>query len=595
MQNKGFPAEWLYELKQRNNIVSVIGRYVHLEKKGSRYWACCPFHNEKTPSFSVSEDDGFFHCFGCKESGDVISFIMKYESCDFFEAVKILAKNAHMEIPEYTGDKEVFEKKKIKDRVLSLLDATYKHYQENLYLKEAKPGQEYIKLRGFTRRELEDFKLGYSLNWNEMVDYLKKKGFTYKEMLDAGVAKCKNNHYYDVLAGRLVFPIFNSFNECVGFSARALGKVDYAKYLNTAETCVFHKGRVVFGINLVKKLKQEGGLDKVIIVEGQADVIAMHRVGFKSTVACMGTALTVENAKELKKLSNNIVLCFDGDGAGVKATIKSIDILKAEGFDVKIASLPNKPGEHDPDEILKKYGKEALEKIINDALPITDYLIKTELSHYNLNKPDEKGKFTKAVLIHISKLGSNSEEEPYLEKLRKITTIPIDILRRDLERIKNGKVVEENKIKKEEKVLTTRENGNIRAVKFVISSLMFKKDFISQNIDYMKLLPRYKDIIEKAEQNIPISSYYDYFDVENMPVLQDCINMDFSEYKNNGKQYFDECVWLIASQDMIKKQGELAEEFRNCKDSAERLNIMKELNVVAKALREKNLEEFYVR
>lgn len=595
MQNKGFPSEWLYQLKQKNNIVSIISKYVHLEKKGSRYWACCPFHNEKTPSFSVNEDEGFYYCFGCKESGDVISFIMKFESCDFLDAINILAKNANMEVPEYTGDHDVIEKKQEKERVLKLLDLTYKHYQQNLYLKEAKPAQDYIKLRGFTRHELEDFKLGFSLDRHDLINYLRMQGFTYKEMIDAGVAQKKDNNYYDVLGGRLIFPIFNLLNECVGFSARALGKVEYAKYINTAETCVFHKGRVVFGINLVKALKQQGKLDKVIIVEGQIDVIAMHRAGFKTTVACMGTALTVENAKELKKLTNNIVLCFDGDAAGVKATLKSIDILKAEGFNVRIASLPNILGEHDPDEVLKKRGKEGLEKIINEALPITDYLIKTELNNYDLSKVDEKGKFATAVLMHISKIGKNSEEEPYLDKLRDLTSIPIDILRRDLDRIKQGQVIKKTDKKEEENVLISRENGNIRAIKFILSSLMFKKDYINKNIDYKKLLPRYKEIVEKAEQGIPISSYYDYFDVEDMPVLKDCINIDFSEFENCDKQYFNECVWIIAKQELIKRQDEFAEKFKMCSDVQERIQIAQKLNLIAKALREKSLEEFYVR
>lgn len=598
MQNKGYPADWLYQLKQKNNIVSIIGKYVHLERKGGRYWACCPFHNEKTPSFSVSEDEGFFYCFGCKESGDVISFIMKYESCDFPEAIEILAKNANMEVPEYTGDKEIFEKKKAKERVLKLLDCAYKHYQSNLYLPVAKIAQDYIKFRGFTRRELEDFKLGYSIDWTEMIEYLKKQGFTYKEMQDAGIAQInKSKSYYDPFAGRLIFPIFNSLNECVGFSARILnkGKVDFAKYINTAETIVFHKGRVVFGINLVKALKQQGGLKQIIIVEGQIDVIAMHRAGFKSTVACMGTALTVENAKELKKLSDNVVLCFDGDGAGISATKKSIDILKSLGFNIKVACMPNLPGKHDPDEILKTEGKEGLEKIINEALPVTDFLINNELKNYDLSKADDKGKFTTAVLGYISKLESESQEEPYLEKIRDLTSIPIDILRRDLDRLKYGN---DTSVKKQEKVdkdvLITRENGNIRAIKFILSSLIYDKDFVDKRIDYKRLLPRYKEVIERAENKTPISSYFDYFDIEQMPILKDCINFDFTKFQDS-KRYFNECVWSIVSQALINMQTELTEKYKNCEEQTERAKIMQELSNVSKALREKKLEEFYVR
>lgn len=603
MQNKGYPSDWLYQLKEKNNIVSIIGKYIHLERKGGKYWACCPFHNEKTPSFTVSEDEGFFHCFGCKEGGDVISFVQKYESCDFSEAVAILAKNAGMEVPEFKGDEQAVEKKQLKERVLKLLDLTYKHYQENLYLSQAKPAQEYIKKRGFTRKELEDFKLGYSLDWTELVDYLRRQGFTYKEMLEAGVIQQKEDtksqdegdkkyRYYDVMAERLIFPIFNSFNECVGFSARILVPSDFAKYKNTAETIVFQKGKVVFGINLVKALKQQQGLDKIIVVEGQIDVIAMHRAGFKSTVACMGTALTKENAKELKKLSNNIVLCFDGDEAGVKATKRSIDILKEEGFNVLVASIPDK---HDPDEILKTQGKEALAKIIETAIPTTDFLIQTELKKYDLSKPDEKGKFAKAALEHIHKLNSHSAEEAYLDKLRDISSIPIDILRRDLANLKKG----EKSVKKEEKVeqnvLISRENGNIRAIRFILGSLIFKKPFVNKQIDYKKLLPRQAEIIDLALKGTPISSYYDYFDVDNYPLLKDCLGMDFNEYKDADKKYFDECVWLVVSQELIKEQSSLAEQFKNCADKDERLKIMQKLNSLNRIIREKRLEEFYVR
>ncbi len=590
MLNKGYPADWLAELKQRNNIVSVVGKYIHLDKKGSKYWACCPFHNEKTPSFTVSEDDGFFYCFGCKESGDVISFVQKYESCDFPQAVEILAKQANMEIPEFRGEKEVVEKKQKRERILALLDFAYKHYMKNLYLPQAKPAQDYIKQRGFTRRELEDFKMGYSLNWNELIEALRRQGFTYSEMMDAGVAQTKNNHYYDVMAERLVFPIFNSFGECVGFSARVLGKTDYAKYKNTAETLLFQKGKVVFGINLVKALKQKEGLKSVIIVEGQIDVIAMHRAGFKNTVACMGTALTKENAKEIKKLSPNVILCFDGDEAGIKATIRSIDILKEEGVNALIVSLPDK---HDPDEIIKEKGVQYLESLINNAMPVTDYLLSLELNKYNLNKPDEKVKYIKGALDVISKLDSNSAEETYLEKIKDIASIPIDVLRRDLANLKKTKPKNVENINTD--VLIARENGNIRAIRFILSSLIFRKNFVNKFIDYKKLLPKYKDIIELAQKDTPISAYYDYFDVDNYPVLKDCLGMDFARYKDNDKQYFEECIWLIVSQELVKEQTKLTEKFKECQDREERVRIVTKLNALNKAIREKNMEEFYVR
>ncbi len=593
MQNRGYSADWLYQLKQKNNIVTLISKYIRLDKKGKRYWGCCPFHNEKTPSFSVSEEEGLFYCFGCKESGDAISFLMKMESCDFSDAIKILANNAHMEIPEFVGTKEDVSKKQEKERLLKLLDVTYKHYQQNLYTKEAKPAQDYIKLRGFTRHELEDFRLGYSLDLLTLPNYLRKMGFTYKEMLDAGVCQKKDDKfYYDVNSGRLVFPIFNSFDECIGFSARVLGKSDYAKYKNTSETPVFHKGRVVFGINLLKKLKQQQGLTNIIIVEGQIDVVAMHRAGFKNTVACMGTALTSENAYELKKLSNEIILCFDGDEAGTKATLRSIDILKNEGCEVKIVSLPQG---QDPDEILKMYGKEKLQEFISNALPIIDYQIEIEKKKFDLTKADEKGAFAKAVIEHIRKLESMAEAEPYLAKLRDLTAIPIDVLRRDLQRGQAKKEPVLHAKKEEDGVLISRENGNIRAIKYVLSSLIYQKEYVKQNLDYAKLIPSAKKIIEKAQERIAVSSYYDHFNVEENPILKDCLVFNFEEFSNIAQRYFDECVWLLADAQLKNIQKDLTEKFKTCQDLNERQIIVKKLTEVTKQLREKSLEEFYVR
>ena len=593
MQNKGFPTDWLYQLKQKSNIVSVIERYVRLEKKGRKYWGCCPFHSEKTPSFSVSEDEGLFYCFGCKESGDVISFVMKYESCDFYEAVKILAKNAGMQVPEFSGEKEIIEQKKNKERLIKLLDIARLHYQQNLLLPQAKPAQEYIKMRQFNRKTLEDFKLGYSLNFKEIIDYLKSQGFSLQEMKQAGIVQEKNGYFYDVFAGRLMFPIFNSFGECVGFSARVLGQADFAKYINTAETLLFKKGRVVYGIDLVKKLKQQGKLDKIIIVEGQIDVIAMHKAGFNNTVACMGTALTKENAHELKKLSNNVVLMFDGDTAGQKATYRSIDILREEGFSVKVALMPEKL---DPDEILKAQGSQKISEIVGQALDPMDYLIESELKKYNLSNPRDKSEFIKQILLQISKIDSFSEEDIYLGKLRSLTNVPIDILRRDLEKEKIGQqAAVYQKEKDRQEVLTSRENGNIKAVKFILASLMHGKEYVDKKIDYLLLLPMHSEIVELSQKQIPLSSYYDYFDVDNNPLVKDCINYDFTFYENNGQKYFEECVWLIASQILQAKQTVLTSQFKSCADLVQRQAIMKELSQVTNNLRTKNLEEFYVK
>ena len=581
-----FSVEWLQELKRKCDLVSIASNYLRLEQKGRRFWACCPFHNEKTPSFSIDAEDGIYYCFGCKESGDVIKFVEKMENIEFYDAVKLLADKAGMQLPELETSEEAGKKQKLKERLLEALSLAQKHYEENLYNKDAYEAQQYIKKRKFTRRELNDFKIGYSKNWTDIVDYLHQKGFSDNELVTAGICGRKNDRVYDVLAGRLVFPIFNSFNECIGFSARALGQTDFAKYLNTAETPVFQKGRVVFGINLLKKLKQQQGLDKIILVEGQMDVIAMHKGGFKNAVACMGTALTKDHIQELKRYSKNIVLCFDNDSAGEKATMRAIELFRGEGVDLKVTTLH---GGKDADEVLNNLGSAELEKMIDSAEPYMNFIIKHYQKQFDLSKPEEKGRFVKAVLNEIKKLELDTEREPYLDIVRDLTNIPVEVLRRDL----GGKIkVEEPK--KESEVKTNIEGGNIKAVTFILSSLLHHKDFVNNQIDYYKLLDDYERYLKIIELNMPLSSLYDLEGTDKDRLLLDMINYNFSLYKDVEEKYFNECVWMIAEEKLKKEQARLNAEYKNCEDLTRRAEIAKDLGKIARDLKNKNLEVFYV-
>ncbi len=587
-QNRGFGSDFLTELKRKNDLVSVMSNYLKLEQKGSRFWACCPFHSEKTPSLSINEEEGIYYCFGCKESGDVIKFIQKMENIDFMDAVKLLAEKAGMEIPALQGSEERKQSRQLKERVLLALDFAYKHYMENLYNKDAKKAQDYIKLRKFTRRELEDFKIGYSKNWTDMVEYLQDKGFSEKEMTEAGICGKKNNHLFDVLGERLVFPIFNSFGECIGFSARALEKTDFAKYKNTAETIVFQKGKVVFGINILKAQKQQQLLDKIILVEGQMDVIAMHKSGFKSTVACMGTALTKDHVSELKRYNENIYLCFDADGAGLKATLRAIDMLRNENVNLKVVRLQ---GGKDPDEVLQTLGKENLEKQIENALPYMDFLIEHLKSQYNLNLAEEKGKFVKEVLLQIKKLGSAMLFEPYLEKVRDLTKIPLDILRREINQNKGEKFAR----RLEQKEVVPAEKGDEKATKFILASLLHKCDYVDKSIDYSKLLEEFGDYLEIIKKNMPLSAIFDDENASDDAMLMEIVNFNFANFEKDAPKYFKECLWKVAEQKLKTMQSELNEEYRNCEDLDRRKEIAGRLGKLALQLKDKSLEEFNVR
>jgi len=586
-------AQWIEELKRKVDFVGIVSRYVQLKQRGRNFWGCCPFHHEKTPSFTIDPYEGFYHCFGCKEGGDIIKFVQKMENCSFPDAIAMLAKSCNMEMPVFKQDESVVQRKKDKELILKILDTAAKHYHANLYEPDAKKAQDYIKQRGFTRHELDDFFIGYSKNFTEIISYMKDQGFTEEDMLKAGLIQQNTEgkrSYYDTQGGRLVFPIYNSYNECIGFTSRLLEKSDYAKYKNTPDTIVFDKSRTVFAINLVKKYKNEIGLKNIVIVEGQIDVIAMHRAGFKNTVACMGTAFTMDHARELKRFTDNIILCFDGDEAGTKATLRAIEILRnSGGLDVKIVALPEGK---DPDEILKEQGKEHLQKLIDKAKPIMDFYIDYELKNYNLNIPDEKGKFVKVCLEHLKKLSLSSQQEPYLEKIRDITRVPIDVLRRDM--AVGIKEAEKPVLKKteEEPKTVVREKGNEKATKFIMASLLHKKDYVKPDFNYRKLINGRDYIFDLIDEKIAISSIYDRFDVENDAFLSDLIYFDFSLFRGIEERYFEECLKLKYEEILKSKKDELTAKFNSCEDNLERKNILMELAKVNKKLVDKKLEDF---
>ncbi len=588
MQNKGFGTDFLSELKRKNNLVDVASNYVRLEQKGQRFWACCPFHSEKTPSFSINEEEGIYYCFGCKESGDVIKFVQKMENLDFMDAVKLLADRSGMEVPSLEDRDERHKKQQLKERVLSALDFAYKHYMENLYGKDAKKAQDYVKLRKFTRRELEDFKIGYSKDWTDIVTYLSSKGFSEYELLAAGICAKKNDRLFDCLGERLIFPIFNSFGECIGFSARALEKTDFAKYKNTAETIVFQKGKVVFGINILKAQKQQQLLDKIILVEGQMDVIAMHKGGFKCTVACMGTALTKDHIQELKRYSKNIYLCFDNDGAGTKATLRAIEMFRNEDVNLKVVKLS---GGKDPDEVLQNLGKEKLQEFIDEAKDYMEFLLEYHKSQYDLDKPEEKNQFVKAILAEIKKLGDETLFEPYLEQVRDLTKVPLDILRRNISTKSQPKISTEP-----EKMPTVpTEKGDEKALKFILASLLHRKEYVDKQIDYAKLLGGFENYLEIINQNLPLSAIFDDETMSSDEFLLELVNYNFAKYEGEEQRYFKECIWKVAEQNLKKEQSVLNEKYKTSEDVNERVEIAKRLGKIAKQLQSKSLEEYYAR
>ena len=590
MKENIFGADFIEKVKAKNDIVNIIGKYVRLEKKGNKFWGCCPFHHEKTPSFCINEFEQFYHCFGCGESGDVITFLRKFENLEYHDAVRILAENAGMEMPQMQDNEKYLKAKREKDTSIKILNFAKDFYKGSLYQTSAKPAQEYIKKRKLTKRELDKFELGYSPDYDSIVGQLRKQGYNDAQMKAAGVCEIgKSGRAYDFLKGRLVFPIVNAQGDCIGFSGRDLLGSDHMKYKNTSATQVFNKSRAIYGINLLKKHKQEHGLDTVILVEGQFDVITMHRFGFENAVACLGTAVTKDHLRELKRFADNAILCLDGDSAGQKAALRTLEVFaEMPDFAVKVAVIPNG---QDPDEFLHHNGADKLKTILENALTPTAFQIFVLKNKYDVSKLDEKTKFLKEVLAVVSKLPQVAEQEIYLEEIRKITGVSVDFLRRDLSSAPEKP--EQNTQPAQQ--TTTELDANVKAVKFVLAAMLHKKDYatcnanLSQFITNPSLRKLYQVIIQNPD--LRVAQVYDAFDVENDKIIDNVINFEFKNI-TLPKKYFESCVWQMVENELKFRKNALSKQYKEELDNAKRREILAQIAEIDKQLKNKKLGDF---
>ncbi|MBQ0104587.1 MAG: DNA primase [Armatimonadetes bacterium] len=371
------------EIKKRINIVDFISGYVTLRKRGKSYIGLCPFHKEKTGSFNVNADKGFYKCFGCGESGDIFTFLQKYENIEFYEALKILAEKAGVDLPVSSGEKI---RKSEKDEIF-IANANAVSFFRNS-LKSSAAALSYLSRRGISPEIAERFSLGYSPEgWNGLLNYFTEKKIRWEVGEKAGLLKKsekKQNSYYDVFRDRVMFPIFNSMGKPIGFGGRNMGKEE-PKYLNTPETLVFNKGKEFYGLNLAKEAITHS--DQAIIVEGYMDVIACHGSGIENAIAVLGTALTDEHIEKITRYTKNIVLCFDADNAGIKAALRSGDLFVKKGISPKIATTPK--GE-DPDSYLQNHSKADFLKLTDNAVGLFEFEIKICLDRYNLEDKEQQ-------------------------------------------------------------------------------------------------------------------------------------------------------------------------------------------------------------
>ncbi len=392
-----FDNSFTDELRQRLSLVDVISRRISLTKKGQNYWGCCPFHNEKTPSFSVSEDKGFYHCFGCGEHGDIISFVMKSENVDFKTAISELADMAGIKMPEIR--QKTPEQKKAEENYIQITEQVAQIYQDLLYTNDGKIALDYIKKRGFSDEMIKKYRIGYA----PKSGIISSKFSTCKKdnLLSTGLVRMGDYGLYDFFRDKLMFPIFNAHGQIIAFSGRSLDGSE-PKYINTTETELFHKKQTIFGFNFARDSIHKQ--NRSIIVEGQIDAIQMQNHGFPETVAPLGTALTEDHLAILCKSNRNIVFCFDGDNAGQKAAIRACVLVLPflrDNSEVKFAFVS---GGKDPDEILKNHGESAMRKIIDNAVPLIDFLWDSINKNYLTNTPNGRTQAEKFLVNCLSKI-----------------------------------------------------------------------------------------------------------------------------------------------------------------------------------------------
>ena len=473
--------EIIERVKDSSDIVDIISSYIHLKKAGSNFVGLCPFHSEKTPSFSVSESKQFFHCFGCGEGGDSITFIMKKENLDFIDAVKFLANKYNIEIEEKEVDDEQIEEKK---RLYDINIEAARFFYNNL-LKNEK-ALEYLKNRQIDNKTIKRFGLGYSLDsWDSLFDYLTNKGFKSEEIEKNGLigSKSGNNGYYDKFRARIIFPIIDTRSRVIGFGGRVLDD-SLPKYLNSKDSIIFNKGNYLYGLNLVNKYSDK---KRILLVEGYMDVISLFASGVNYTVASLGTALSERQAKLLKRYGQEVYICYDSDAAGIKATLRAIDILTKEDVKPRIIQLPKGM---DPDDYIKKMGNIEFNMLFTKSLNYVDYKIEISKSKYNLDSIEDKIEFTLEVSRIIKSLESPVEQDVYINKVAENTGISIEAIVEEVKRkrISNNKAT--NKFKGQKpKISPVRlqiRSGNEKAELDLILLMLEDKDYfemINDSID----------------------------------------------------------------------------------------------------------------
>lgn len=585
-----YSDELIEEIKNNNDIVDVISQYMVLKRSGRNYFGLCPFHNEKSPSFSVSPDKQIFHCFGCGVGGNVFHFISKIEGVGFKESVETLAERANITLPvlEIEQDNKL---QQLKSKVYEINKEAAYFYHENLYKPSAKIAQEYVKKRKLDNNTLKSFVIGYSGKFDELYKFLKGKGFKEEEILASSlVNKTDKGGYIDRFRNRLMFPIQDIRGRFIAFGGRVLDD-SKPKYINSPENIVYSKGRHLFGLYNAKK----GDTKKIIIVEGYMDAISLHQRGITNAVASLGTALTEAQGRLLRRSSEQIIIGYDADGAGQNATLRGLEILSNLGCDIRILQIE---GAKDPDEFVTKYGKERFIKYVDSSISLVEFKVKILRKELNIENTSDKIKFLNEIAKILTKVNNSMEQEVYIEKISKEYNISKEALYSEIKKIlyqntgPSKKVLEKPVIRYNitKKVDNKISAGTIKRENTIIALLIMtdsnayaklKNKIIPNNIKLDENREIIKRLYEEYEKGI--TTIYDVislFSDEN--IINHLTEIMAEDYEiSDINKCIEDIINSYEKETLIEYRDSILKELDNREiTNEERLNLEKELNEV---------------
>lgn len=558
-----YSDELIDEIKSSNDIVDTISQYVTLKRSGRNFFGLCPFHKEKSPSFSVSPDKQIFHCFGCGVGGNVIHFVSKIENLDFRETLEFLAEKSGIELP--TSENDQYSKRQfLKDKVFKINEETARFYHENLYKPNAKPAQEYVKTRKLNNSTLKSFLIGYSGTYNELYKHLKQKGFNDEEILASSlVNKNEKGQFIDRFRNRLMIPIMDIRGKVIAFGGRVLDK-SLPKYINSPENIVYSKGRNLFGLNIAKK----GNLDKIVIVEGYMDAISLYQRGITNVVASLGTALTEAQGRLLRKYAGQVIISYDSDAAGQAATMRGLEILKNLGCDVRILQME---GAKDPDEYVIKYGSGGFNLLIEKAISLVEFRIKVLKNKFNLENTNDKIKFLQEIAKILVGVESQIELEIQIDNISRSYSISKEAIYAEINKIKYVNKSKENENDKKPKANIERkkdskiDEATIRRENVIIYLLIngnsqerenIKNNIKKEDLKYMLNQQLIEKIYEAIEQNKEVNNILDSMEDKDLISHFTSLMADDYEISDNSK-CIEDIITSYNKERIIERRNEI--------------------------------------